>query len=62
MNKDSIILECKVRWWVHPYIWIASAIAWPLAFVLDDEQIEAWVAAQSAFIIDRGVVLRVHDI
>lgn len=55
MAQVEMKLTVRLAWWVVPYLKVAALLAMPLAWFADDEQIENFVEAQSAFVISHGI-------
>jgi hypothetical protein len=55
MAQITIKLTCKILWWVQPYIWLATVVAWTVAPFASDEQIKDWSEAHAAFIVKHGL-------
>lgn len=56
-GRVTVVLTAKVSWWVNPYLRAAALFVRSIQpFVdLDDDQIDAFIKRQSAFVTKYGI-------
>ena len=57
MARSLVTLECRIAWWVRPYLWSAALFARSVEPFLapDDDRLDEFVTRQVEFVTRHGV-------
>lgn len=60
MERTVLQITLRLRWWVHPYMWLLRVFVWTVTPFLDedDERLECFIVRQAEFIGEHGFILR----
>ncbi|RVL53952.1 hypothetical protein [Sinorhizobium meliloti] len=56
----TLTVEIRVRWWVKPYLALALAFAWCMAWRFGQEEIDAFADNIAGHVVRHGLICRVR--
>lgn len=59
MAACVVTFECRIAWWVQPYLWVACLFVQSVApfLMLDDGRLDGFIERQVNFVTKHGVHL-----